>query len=317
MNEEALNLLRALGAEKNVTLQTLYRGRSHRATYAADFARMDMKLKLYNNQGSDIYFTVNETDANGRDSSHIKALRAIFVDYDNGLPTFDDTKNWPLEPTITVSSSAGKFQCYWVFHEPIEAHEANLNQWQLVEDHIVWATKGDWAARDAARILRLPGYKNHKYSPPQNVNLIEWQGPRYSLLQLADAYGHVELPESATRGASATNWWSPSDIPADPIREQRFRRYLDRTPFPAAGSGQRNGFFYRKSCSGVIDFALDPQLVASILAEYSYKRHGAQDAYQYEQLLTLSERASTYGKGARGSAYARDLTEMKVSADLS
>lgn len=305
--EEANALLRILGADL-VTTQTLYRGRSHRASYAVKFNDVATKLGIYNEQGSDVFFTVNKTTAEGRDNHHIQAIRAVYVDYDHGVPS-----EWPLMPSAVVESSTGKAQCYWVFHEPLAATPENITRWQDVENRWVHATNGDWAARDTARILRLPGFLNHKYNPPQRVRLIEADGWRYNLEDLERFYKDVKLPEHANLPHSA--WWAPTGLPPDSVRERRFRFYLNKTPFPLAGSGKRNAFFYRKSCTGVIDFALEPQLTASIMAEYSAVRHG-QDAYQYPELLTLAERASTYGKGVRGSVFARGEDAMKVDADL-
>lgn len=312
-NNEARALLEALGALNNVTTQTLYRGRSHRANYNVPLAEVERKLSIYNQQGSDVYFSVNKTTSEGRDSHHIEAIRAVYVDYDHGLPTYNDQQNWPLEPTVLVSSSNNKYQAFWVLAEPLVATPENVTRWQDVENRWVHATNGDWAARDTARVLRLPGYLNHKYSPPSNVNLLHANGPRYTLAQLAAEYADVKLPEHANLPHSA--WWAPTGLPPDSVRERRYRFYLNKTPFPAVGSGKRNAFFYRKACTGVIDFALEPQLTATILAEYSAQRHG-HEAYDYSELLTLAERASTYGKGIRGSVFARAETDMQVNADL-
>lgn len=303
---EANLLLRILGAS-TVTTQTLYHGRSHRANYDVDLNTVLGKLGIYNEQGSDVYFTVNKTTADGRDSHHIQAIRAVYVDYDHGVPA-----EWPLVPSAIVESSIGKAQCYWVFHTPLAATPENVARWQDVENRWVHATNGDWAARDTARVLRLPGFLNHKYNPPQRVRLIESEGWKYNLEDLAAFYKDVKLPEHANLPSSVM--WSPTGLPPDTVRERRFRFYLNKTPFPAVGSGQRNGFLFRKSCAGVIDFALEPELTAAILSEYSALRYG-QDAYSYSKLLTLANRAATYGKGVRGSVYARAETDMKVSLE--
>lgn len=307
-NNEARALLEALGALNNVTTQTLYRGRSHRANYNVSLAEVERKLSIYNQQGSDIYFSVNKTTSEGRDSRHIEAIRAVFVDYDHGVP-----ESWALEPSAIIESSCGKAQCYWVLKEPLVATPENITRWQNIENRWVYATNGDWAARDAARILRLPGFYNHKYNPPQMVKLTNCHGERYTLDQLAVPYLGMPLPEHANLPHSS--WWIPTGLPPDSVRERRYRFYLNKTPFPAVGSGKRNAFFYRKACTGVIDFALEPQLTATILAEYSAQRHG-EEAYEYPELLTLAERASTYGKGVRGSVFARAETEMKVETEL-
>lgn len=182
----------------------------------------------------------------------------------------------------------------------------NLSQWQSVENRWIVATGGDWAARDAARILRLPGFRNHKYAEAPLVSIKSVSERRYTLKEMSDYYRDAIVPEQG-QWIPGGGRELPDGLPDEVVRENRFRRYLDNTPFPKVGIGQRNAFFYRKACSGVIDFALDPQLAAGVLTEYSERAYGAQDAYGYDELLTLTNRASTYGKGVRGSVYGKQL----------
>lgn len=301
---DALKLLEILGSERT-TIQTLYRGRPHRALYNVALKAQLGRLGVYSEVGSDIYASANETSSNGRDAQHITKLRAVFVDLDKGIP-----EKWPLPPSAIVESSPGKQQVYWALKNHLDTTPENVRAWQSVEDRFVHSLKADWNARDTARILRVPGFVNYKYTPAAPVKLLEVSNSRYELSELEEVVRDVSVPEQM----SYTSWWAPTGIPPDSIRERRFRFYLNKTPFPAVGSGQRNGFLFRKSCAGVIDFALEPELTAAILSEYSALRYG-QDAYSYSKLLTLANRAATYGKGVRGSVYARAETDMKVSLE--
>jgi hypothetical protein len=306
---DAQRLLQALGADQHVTLQTLYRGRPHRALYDVPIDAHLKRLELYNEAGSDVYFSVNGTSSIGRTHRHVQSLRALFVDYDHGLPT-----TWELIPSALVESSPGKFQAYWLLHDPGRGYPGALpmcmeffTQWQDAENRWVAATGGDWAARDIARILRLPGFANHKYNPAKNVRLMyATMEARYTLSELRNCYKDAKLP--------ATKDWEPrsdreQELPPDSVRERRFRTYLAKVSPPEIGKGLRNAFFYRKACAAVIDFALGPQLAAAVLTEWAQSHHG-QSAYSYDEMLELANRAEAYGRGGLGSAY-----QAAVSAD--
>ncbi len=302
---DAGKLLEALQGRHSVTLQTMYHGRAHRALYAVPVTPNLERLRLYNEQGSDVFFTVNGTSALGRTSSHVTELRAVFADYDYGVPD-----EWALPPTAIVRSSPGKAQVYWALAEPLPASRENLTQWQDAENKLVFGTGADHAARDVARVLRLPGFLNHKYTPAAQVELASCETARcYGLEDIQAAYAHVKLPSM-----SVSSWHGEAtiELPPTSTRERRYRRYLEHIVPPGAGEGRRNAFFFRMACSGVVDFALEPQLVASMLAEYSTQHHG-RNAYGYDQTLELTSRAASYGKGQLGSAFApNDVREDLV-----
>ena len=58
-----------------------------------------------NDQGADVYVTVNETDGAGRTVDHITRARAVFEEQDTPNKT---PANYPLEPHIEVESQPGK-----------------------------------------------------------------------------------------------------------------------------------------------------------------------------------------------------------------
>jgi hypothetical protein len=67
------------------------------------------KLTDLNKRGAAIYVTVNETDGMGRKTDNIVRVRAIWQDDDDGYKG-----DFPLKPSIVVSSSPGRFQRYWL-----------------------------------------------------------------------------------------------------------------------------------------------------------------------------------------------------------
>lgn len=105
-------------------------------------------------QGAGVFVTPNATDGRGRRLANIQRLRAIFQEAD--LP---GAKVPPLEPHIVVESSPLKFHRYWV----IEAATApKTSEWLAAMRRMVADWDSDPNAKDAARVLRLPGFPHQK-----------------------------------------------------------------------------------------------------------------------------------------------------------
>lgn len=133
----------------------------------------------------DAYFALAtfETDE-GRTKDNAKQLRALFLDLDCGakkpFPTQPDAvkalrafcKDVGLPKPTAVNSGRG-IHVYWPLIEP-----ANVDDWLPVAQKLkrVCAAAGFEAdpavTADAARILRMPGTRNHKDDPPAPVEVL-------------------------------------------------------------------------------------------------------------------------------------------------
>src|SRR5262249_5560427 len=60
-------------------------------------------------RGAGVYITVNQTDLVGRKSPNILRVRAVWQEDDDG-----HGGPFPLQPSLTVESSPGKFHRYWL-----------------------------------------------------------------------------------------------------------------------------------------------------------------------------------------------------------
>lgn len=69
-------------------------------------------------------------------------------------------------PPLVVRSSPGKAHCYWPLRDRIPL--ALLEQ---ANKRLAWHLGADMRATDAARILRVPGTRNHKYGEPHRVSI--------------------------------------------------------------------------------------------------------------------------------------------------
>ena len=98
-------------------------------------------------------------------------LGAVFVDID-----FKDTNEaaarkrlaeCPCPPSIIVESGGG-LHVSWLLKEPFELGE-DAAEAKLLLRRLATHFDGDMNAAECARILRVPGTLNHKYSPPRPI----------------------------------------------------------------------------------------------------------------------------------------------------
>ena len=136
---------------------------------------------------NNVYFGVHGCKApgstyerTGKYAWRIGAINCLYADYDckhfdaglDGIIAHLDTL--PLYPSVVVNSGGG-LHAYWLFSRPVvlntPQHKARMARAQrLWVDAVVHA---DPSVKDLARVLRLPGTLNHKYSPPRVVEVIE------------------------------------------------------------------------------------------------------------------------------------------------
>lgn len=67
------------------------------------------ELVRLNRLGYGIFVTVNETDGDGVKKENVTRVRAVWADWDHGLP---DTI--PVPPSCVISTSTGRSQAYWL-----------------------------------------------------------------------------------------------------------------------------------------------------------------------------------------------------------
>jgi hypothetical protein len=111
-------------------------------------------LTTLNAAGAGIFVTVNRTDFTGRKLENITGIRALWQEADRG-----DEPPLPMEPHITVESSPGRYHRY-VIVEGLSVEDFRPVQQRLVDDY-----GSDPNAKDAARVLRLPGFFHRKKEP--------------------------------------------------------------------------------------------------------------------------------------------------------
>lgn len=123
-----------------------------------------------NGDGFDVYIGMNslKAEAHGRTKADIAQVRHLYLDIDRHaegvLKRLNEQPVMP-SPNHLVRTSPGKLQVVWKV-QGFSLEMAENLQRQLARDF-----GADVAATDAARVLRLPGFVNHKYDPPHAVGL--------------------------------------------------------------------------------------------------------------------------------------------------
>jgi hypothetical protein len=154
-----------------------------------DFLSLDNRRKQ-----QQIYVGVNPRSVKGGTrGKHVACARCLFVDFDRitineteqkwcsaGLPT----------PTIVIESGHG-IHAYWRLSEPV----TDLDLWSKLQKRLITLLKSDATIHDPARIMRLPGFINHK-KPAALCQIIDCDTRRTYDLNSLIALLHSVITES-------------------------------------------------------------------------------------------------------------------------
>jgi hypothetical protein len=157
-------------------------------------------LKEHNARRCEVYISMNalHPSALGRTKRDVASIRHVYLDFDvNGTAAVESLlkREDVPKPNYLISSSPGKWQVVWKVEgfakEPAE----------LLQRGLARSAGGDPAATDCSRVLRLPGFYNHKYGKPHLVRVEAMAGETYRPEHFPDvtAEGHHvghRLPEN-------------------------------------------------------------------------------------------------------------------------
>ncbi len=113
------------------------------------------ELAKLNQQGAGVYFTVNETNLQGRTTKHITKVRAVFCDFD-GTPL---PEKFNVTPHLIVNTSKNKYHVYWL------VSDMPLESFTLYQQALASKYGSDRAVKDLPRIMRVAGMWHNKKKP--------------------------------------------------------------------------------------------------------------------------------------------------------
>jgi hypothetical protein len=152
------------------TVPVLLRNRAHgqtlqRIAAAETIASPEFQhwLTDQNLAGSDIFIGMNplKDGASNRTKDNIKEVRHVYLDLDDdaraALASIRDSLDAPA-PSFVLDTSPNKHQVVW------KIDGVDVEQAESLLHSLAAQFGGDSAATDATRVLRLPGFVNHKYA---------------------------------------------------------------------------------------------------------------------------------------------------------
>jgi hypothetical protein len=127
-------------------------------------------LRHQNAQKFEVYISMNalKSDARGRTKADVAEIRHIYLDFDqNGTEAVRElSKRQDLPaPSFVLNTSPDKWQVTW------RVGGFAKDQAEQLQRALARETGADPAATDCSRVLRLPGFYNHKYSRPHLVRV--------------------------------------------------------------------------------------------------------------------------------------------------
>jgi hypothetical protein len=125
-------------------------------------------LRHMNANKYEVYISMNslQPGARGRTKADIDQVRHVYLDLDeagpDALKAILARQDLP-KPNFVLDTSPDKYQVAW------KAEGFTKDQAEDLQRGLARETGADPAATDCARVLRLPGFYNHKYQQPHYV----------------------------------------------------------------------------------------------------------------------------------------------------
>ncbi len=162
---------------------------------AGELPSQAAELLEANNNGENLYVGLNpRREVGGRSAQGVRFGRCLLADFD-GTNVERALKQWEgaglPEPTLAVDSGHGA-HVYLRLQKPVE----DLGRWRRFQKALIAAVGSDSKVHDPPRVIRLPGFLNHK--PPASKCRIAQANPdaRYDPLDLAPLL-HLPSPVSS------------------------------------------------------------------------------------------------------------------------
>lgn len=157
----------------------------------------------WNAAGYGIFACINAMDGVGNELANVAFIRTHIVDLDNLLTaaaSYERAASSHPAPAFAVQSSAGKYHVYWRMqpyksNDFYDQHQRKLRQ---IYD-------GDKSVVDPTRVLRVPGFFNHKYSTPGGDKHIPGAVPHLVTCWSLSGYGSLIPAETLAAALAPVN----------------------------------------------------------------------------------------------------------------
>ena len=275
-----------------VEVRRLPSGRStwHEAGRLAGVARV---LFRDNQRGEDIYIGANpRRSSGGTRSKDVECARCVFVDFDGIGPDAAKARwhNAGLpRPTLTVASGHG-VHAYWRLAEPM----TDLLHWTALQKKLIALLDSDKAIHDPARIMRLPGFINHK-EPVGVCRIIKAEEERIcDVKSLMPVLSGADLEQKdANKSKSLVIFGARSKMLFPKGLSIIDRAALTARKWPGVGKGQRNSKAFQNAAYLLKNLALTEEEAWLILRGWNRRNKPPLPEWELRQAL---RNASIYGR---------------------
>jgi hypothetical protein len=155
-----------------------------------DVKRIDRGVFALYERGAGVWFTVNDTQGNGRKISAVVRVRAVWQEDDDGYEG-----EFPLGTSFVVETSPGRYHRYWLVEDEWPADEQGRKDFDGVMDRMVASYGSDKGAKGINRVLRVPGFL-HRKNPAERhmVHVVGGNRRRYTREEILAAFPPFEKP---------------------------------------------------------------------------------------------------------------------------
>jgi hypothetical protein len=246
-----------------------------------------------NQHGQHIYVGANPRRApGGTRSKDVACARCLFVDFD-GTDADTARDRWHtaglLTPTLTISSGHG-VHAYWRLAEPI----TDLCLWSAMQKRLIALLDSDKAIHDPPRIMRLPGFINHKQPVAMCRIIDDDQALIYDLKSLMPLLNSAVMEsEDGNQSQPPVDFTARSKIPFHDNLSVIDRAALTAAEWSGVTKGQRNSTAFQRAAFLVKNLALTEEQAWPILRVWNRKNTPPLPERELRQAL---RNASIYGR---------------------
>lgn len=265
----------------------------HRAGRLCEAVR---ELIRDNHQGQHIYVGANPRSSwGGTRSKDVACARCLFADFDGvGLSAAQDrwcNAGLPA-PTLVIASGHG-IHAYWRLAEPM----IDLVTWTRYQKRLISLLGSDAAIHDPARIMRLPGFINHK-KPVAPCSIVDHDPARIYDLKSLRALADSTI--RGCKGGSAPAMYNPPIQSNAPVCDSRSAIEIAgraAAKWPNASKGGRNASAFQNAAYLVKNLGLTEAQAWPILQQWNCKNRPPLPHWELRQTL---RNARIYGRHPAG-----------------
>lgn len=200
------------------------------------------------NGKTNLYMCPHGLTQKKRIKSHCVPPLVVFSDLDE-----IDPKSLPVEPTVLIESSPGRYVGYWYTDSPVSE---KLNRGFT---YLIGADRSGW---DFTQLLRIPDTVNLKYPSKPRTRMVVQNGPRYKTTKISRMVPRVE---GAPKTSDETELYSKY--------EKHIPRWLRKELIhPTVIQGKRSEVLWRM-ISELLEVGMTKEEVFSLLWNNPWNKH--------------------------------------------